>query len=393
MLFPSILGTAAALTTLPGTSELFWLTLGGILPTRRRGSAARPIRKIAIVVPAHDEKETIAECVESLLSVEPPEAEFEVVVIADNCTDNTAELATGAGATVWERNDPKRRGKGFALEFAFGRLLQDPKVDAILVVDADTVVLPNFVRACEETFAGGADALQCRYLVKNPNDSQRARLMNVALLAFNVLRPRGRDRLGLSVGILGNGWGLSRDCVERVPYTAHSVVEDLEYHIRLVREGLRVRFVDDTTVYGDMPSDTGAASTQRARWEGGRFRMVREQIPGLLKDVLSGRLRSIEPAAELLLFPLAYHVGGLALTLFIPFPPTQLYALSGLGVVAAHITAALVVGGGTKEDIKALLGAPAYILWKAGLLKKIFGASRKEQDWVRTSRESAPGPQ
>lgn len=389
MMILSLLGSVAGLATVPGTVELSLLTAGAILPSRSPHVATRRVRKIAVVIPAHNEKESISACVASLTNVEPPDSEYQVVVIADNCTDNTAELAAKAGATVWERSDAANRGKGYALELAFGKLLEDPLVDAALVVDADTVVHPNFVRACETMFSSGADAVQCRYLVKNPEESQRARLMNTALLAFNVLRPRGRDRFGLSVGILGNGWGLSRDTLERVPYNAHSVVEDLEYHIRLVREGLRVRFVDDTTVYGEMPSDSAAASTQRSRWEGGRFRMIREQVPGLVLDVLSGRLRSIEPAAELLLLPLAYHVGALVVTLMVPFPPTQLYALTGLGVVAGHIGAALMVGGGTREDLKALIGAPGYVLWKAGLLRTIFGASRKDQDWVRTARESS----
>ncbi len=386
MLFSSVLGSTAMMATLPGTLELAMLTLGGILPRRIAPLPRGELRKLAIVVPAHNEAGDIAQCIHSLLAADAPQAERLVLVIADNCTDDTATLASEAGAVVWERSDMTRRGKGFALEFAFERLLSDPDVDAVLVVDADTVVDANFITECEKMLRSGADGVQCRYLVKNPDDSEKARLMNTALFAFNVLRPRGRDRFGFSVGILGNGWGVSRHCLEQVPYNAHSVVEDLEYHIRLVRAGMSIRFIDTATVYGEMPSDENAAETQRARWEGGRFRMIREQVPALLDDLRHGRLRTLEPAGELLLFPLAYHVGGLALTLTIPFLPSQLYALSGLGLVGCHIAAAMVVGGGSKEDLKALLKVPGYILWKAGLLKKIFAASREDQDWVRTRR-------
>ena len=387
MFLSPLLGGSATLVTLPGTIELLMLTAGGILPRQQASLEMSPLKKLAIVIPAHNEAGSIEQCVKSILEADKPAAIVKVLVVADNCTDNTSILALSAGAEVLERTDNSRRGKGFALEFAFGGLLKDPDVDAILVVDADTIVEQNFLTECEKSLRSGADGVQSRYLVKNPEGSDRARLMNTALLAFNVLRPRGRDRFGFSAGILGNGWGLTRRCLERVPYNAHSVVEDLEYHIRLVREGMRVRFVDSTTVYGEMPSDDDAAATQRSRWEGGRFRMVREQLPSIIKDLAQRRFRSLEPMGELMLLPLAYHVGGLTLTLAIPFLPTQVYAASALGLVAVHVAAAIAVGGGSTDDLKALLKAPGYILWKTRMLKNIFAASKKDQDWVRTGRE------
>ena len=386
MLLSSIIGSAAAAVTLPGTLELAFLTFGGALPRKPASPTSDALRKLVVVVPAHNEAGMIGQCVHSLLNADPPKAELKVVVVADNCTDSTAAHAVEAGAEVLLRTDSSKRGKGFALEYAFENLLEDPEVDALLIVDADTIVSRNFLTECENVLSAGADAVQCRYVVKNADDSDRARLMNIALFAFNVLRPRGRERFGFSVGILGNGWGLSRRCLESVPYNAHSVVEDLEYHIRLVREAMRVRFVDAATVFGEMPSNDEAAATQRSRWEGGRFRMIREQVPMLLADLLQGRIRALEPLGELLLLPLAFHVGGLVITLAIPFPPTQIYAACGLALVAAHITTAVAVAGGSIEDMKAILNAPRYMLWKTGLLKNIFVASKKDQDWVRTAR-------
>ena len=142
---------------------------------------------------------------------------------------------------------------------------------------------------------GGASLLRHGFAVdgtvyvRNADESTRTRLMNVALMAFNVLRPRGRSRFGMSAGILGNGFGLSRACLERVPYTARSVVEDLEHHLELVKDGMRVEFVDDTWVKADFPVGERGADTQRARWEGGRFRMVREHAPRLLGEIVRGR--------------------------------------------------------------------------------------------------------
>lgn len=379
------LGTAGTALTLPGTLELAALTLGSLLPARALSGDAAACGKLAVVVPAHDEEAGIASCVASLRACTPPPNGARIVVVADNCGDRTAERAREAGAEVRVRTDATRRGKGYALELVFGELLADPEVEAVLVVDADTRVEPDFLVANARAFGGRADATQCRYLVGNPEASRRARLMNVALLGFHVARPRARQRFGLSVGIFGNGFGLHRRVLERLPYTAHSVVEDLEYHLMMVREGFRVRFLEETAVYADVPTTEEGLRTQRSRWEGGRFRMIREQAPALAREVLRGRLELTEPLGELLLLPLATHVGVLLGVLVVPFPPTQLYAAASLGVVATHVASAL--RGGAVEDVRALAGVPLYVAEKLVRLPATLLASRKDQAWVRTRRD------
>ncbi|UJR87119.1 glycosyltransferase family 2 protein [Sandaracinus amylolyticus] len=389
-MFFTSLGLAGTALTLPGTLELAALTLGSVLPREpRRGDPAR-CGKLAVVVPAHDEEGGIATCVRSLLACEAPPNGARIVVIADNCSDATAARAREAGAEVIERQDRERRGKGYALEMAFAHVLADPDVEAVLVVDADTEVAPGFLVAMATAFGGGADGVQSRYLVANPEAGPKARLMNVAFLAFNVARPRARERFGLSVGILGNGFGLHRRVLDVLPYTARSVVEDLEYHLMLVRKGFAIRFVEETFVRADMPTSEEGIDTQRARWEGGRFRMIREHVPPLLREVLAGNRTMLEPLGELLLLPLATHVGTLLCVLVIPFPPTQLYAAGALGLVGAHVLSALYVGGGTAEDVSALARAPLYVAQKAMKLPSLLRASRKDQAWVRTARDPRP---
>ncbi len=387
----AVLGIGLALLSAPGSFELLLLTVGGVLPPRRitpkRQVSHAPL-DLAIVVPAHNEADGIASCIASLRACDPGDGTVTVVVVADNCEDDTAAQAAAAGARVLVRHNPARRGKGYALDFAFRQLLTEPFA-AFLVVDADTRVEPNLCAEAQRGFQAGADAVQCRYRVDNPDASLRTRLMNVALLAFNVLRPRGREFWGLSVGLHGNGFGLSRATLEAVPYDAASVAEDLEYHIRLVQHGRRVRFMDATTVWSAMPSGERAASGQRARWEGGRFRMIREQTPILLRGVLTGRWRETEPLLELWLLPLAFHVLLLLLALIPPFAPSRLYALSGLALVGLHVLAAIRVGGGGWRELLAVAAAPFYILWKLTLFKALLRGARKDAAWVRTDRESA----
>ncbi len=386
MFWIPLLAIFIAVLTLFGTVELLFLTLGGIFPPRHRPTKHAPPRSLAIVIPAHNEQENIVRTIQSLQACEPPAATVSIVVIADNCTDQTATVAQNAGAQVLIRHNEQQRGKGYALDYAFSQLLAQG-IETVLIIDADTVVERHFLRACEAKFAQGADALQCRYTVRNAEDSLRTQLLNVALLAFNVLRPRGREWWGVSVGISGNGFGLTRNTLNLVPYTANSVVEDLEYHLALVRAGLKVQFVDNTTVQADMPISGKGVTTQRTRWEGGRFRMMREHIPKLTLEVLRGNFRLLEPLLELCLLPLALHVALLILLIFLPFGLTQVYAVIALFIIFIHVMAALWVGGGTWRDLRVLCVAPFYILWKLLLLPQSFKTARKNATWVRTARQ------
>jgi cellulose synthase/poly-beta-1,6-N-acetylglucosamine synthase-like glycosyltransferase len=379
---------AGNLVTLPGTIELSVLTTASLLPRRRRASARGSAFEIVVVVPAHDEAAGIARCVRSLRACDAPPGGFSVLVVADNCTDSTAARAREAGADVLERRDEARRGKGYALEAGFAHALARPSVGAVIVVDADTEVEPNFLIAMAEALDAGADAVQCRYAMALDDDADtRALLMSLAFRATGVVRCRGRERLGLSVGILGNGFGLRREVIERVPYVARSVVEDLEYHLMLVRAGYRVRFVEATQIAAPPPSDEAAIRTQRVRWEGGRYRMLREHVPSLAREVLSGRPALLEPLLELMLLPLGTHVGVLGATLAVPFLPGQLAAAASLGVVAAHVSVASLTTGASAREIAALRTVPRYLAEKLGMLPVVLSAATREQAWVRTPRE------
>ena len=374
--------------TAAGTLELFLLTFGWLAgkPLLRRApvSGAQPAT-LGVVIPAHDEAHGIADTVRGVLAAKQARGvECNVLVVADNCTDDTAERARAAGATVLERSDEQLRGKGYALDFAFGHLLEQG-VDALIVLDADARVPEDFFERATGAFARGAEALQFGYTIGNPESSPRARLQHVALLAFNVLRPLSRERLGFSVGIFGNGFGLTADLLRRVPYTADSIVEDLEYHLELVRAGARVRFVEGPPVVADAPPPGAGAETQRAHWEGGRFRMIAEHAPKLLGQVLTGKLRMLEPLLELLLLPLAFHLLLLS-TLPLLGGWQALYGLGALALVAVHVVLGIAVGGGGPKEYAALCRAPFYVLWKLRLLPKLLKTASRKAGWERTQR-------
>jgi cellulose synthase/poly-beta-1,6-N-acetylglucosamine synthase-like glycosyltransferase len=337
------------------------------------------------LVPAHNEEVTIHDCVQSLQRASCGDFDIQVIVVADNCEDRTAEVAAKAGARVLTREDPNLRGKGYALGFAFKALLSEG-FDAFLIVDADSEVSNNFFLEAGELLRSGADAVQCRYLVRNPANSIRTRLMDVAFRAFNVLRARGRDRLGLSCGIIGNGFGMRRETLQTVPFLASSVLEDLEYHLSLLRSGKRVRFVDTATVFAEVPTIGKGVATQRARWEGGRLRMAREKTLELLGDALRGRFSSLEPLLDLLLLPLSFHVMLLLLAGATPWALARLLGFGGLLIVLAHLSVAIAITDGDWRDATALLAWPFYTLWKFLQIPLMIRSSAANAPWVRTER-------
>ena len=377
------IGAAALTLTLPGSAYLAVLTAAALRPARTPANPAGEAQRLVIVVPAHNESLNLLRTLHSLQRDRAGDAATRIVVVADNCSDDTAEVAGAAGAEVLERHDPLHRGKGHALRFAFGTLHD---ADAFIVVEADTDVEPGFLRAMRSALASGADALQCRYGVRDALSHRRATLADVALGAWNVLRPRGRAALGLSAGILGNGFALSRRALQVVPYSADSIVEDVEYHHLLVLAGLRVQWVDTACVRGDMPADRGAAAQQRARWEGGRLRLLARRGPALLGRVLTGGWRLADPLLDLLLWPLAWHTSLLLLALALGTAAVQFAAGAGLAVVALHVAVALALMPARRAHLRALLGTPGYVAWKLCLAPRTWRATGRHTAWVRSQR-------
>jgi cellulose synthase/poly-beta-1,6-N-acetylglucosamine synthase-like glycosyltransferase len=382
-----IIGIVLLLGTLPLIVELFVLTLAALVPRapeedREQESEVFPL---AVVVPAHNEELLIERCVGALLASAGPGVEL--VVVAHNCTDATAGRAEAAGARVLTFDDPEQIGKGCALSYGFAAALAGPS-QAVLVVDADSVVDAGLIRAVQKKFMTGTRALQCRYEVYNSQDNRRTKLMALAIYAVNVIRPQGRSRLGLSAGILGNGFALHRDVLNQVPYSSRSIVEDLEYHLALVRAGICVECVDTAAVRGEMPVTAKGAQAQRARWEGGRLRMVKQWAPNLALGVLKGQTRQFEPLLDLLAMPIASEVILLLIAACLPLPWLRLYVLMAFGVLVFHVGTAAVKIPGRRGTMVALLTAPAYVLWKLIVLPKIWSRSRADAAWVRTDRES-----
>jgi hypothetical protein len=214
-------------------------------------------------------------------------------------------------------------------------------------------------------------------------------LTALAFRGFNVVRAAGRDRLGLSSGIFGNGFAIRQDLLARNTYSSKSVVEDLEFHLELVSSEVRVQFLPDARVSSGMPASKQGDATQRSRWEGGRVQVASARLLPLLKQLAIGNLRVLEPLLDLASLPIGYAAVLLLIGIFLPVPWLRVYALLAVMVLGGHVLAAAWDGSDFAGDMRILSRVPGYILWKLCVIPKLLRTSRVDAAWVRTERQPA----
>jgi len=364
-------------------------------PTARAGP-----RKFDIIIPAHNEELGIARTVANLSAVDYPAHLRRIIVVADNCSDATAQKAREAGAFVLERQDTTKRGKGYALAHAFEFSQKDGFAEAVVVVDADTVVSPNLLTAFAmriEDAKAPAHAMQAHYGVMNPTASWRTRLMTIALGMFHKVRSQGRETLAVSCGLRGNGMCFTHHALAQVPHDAFSVVEDLEYGIRLAQNGFRVHYVWEAEVQGEMVSGEKQSRSQRQRWEGGRAQMRKLHGWPLLKEGLRKRDGTlldlamdvlVPPLSQLVLAAVGCAVLAGALALWAREPMPWALGVAGFSVASLglYVLRGWWVSGVGARGLLDLAWAPVYVVWKVWLMLRGPGAE-KRGEWVRTTRE------
>jgi 1,2-diacylglycerol 3-beta-glucosyltransferase len=373
------------------TAYLLLLTLAAAFANRRLPPAGPGARRFGILVPAHDEEFVIARLLRSLASLDYAPDRFEVCIVADNCSDTTAAIGRAHGARVYERFTPDDHAKGFALRWLLEQLRgAGVQYDAYVVLDADTVVAPDLLARLDARLEAGSQVIQVYYTVLNAGASAVAGLRFAALAALHYLRPLGRSALGLSVGLKGNGMCFAAPVLERFAWSWFTLAEDVEFHLALVRENMRVDFAWETSVQADMPVTLAQARSQNARWEQGRLQLVRSHVPRLLVDGIRQRSwlkldAAIEQLIPPLSVPVALSAAGLLAGVALGAGPAM--ALSAFSVVAlvGYLAAGLAMVGAPWRAYVALSSAPVYMAWKFGLYGQALVSARATA-WIRTAR-------
>ncbi len=382
-----------ALIAIPAVTACAYLLILTLLSQRVEPLIPRSrTLKFDVIVPAHNEAGVIERTVCSLHKIDWPPDRFRVLVIADNCTDSTALLARQAGAEALERNDASLRGKGYALAFAFRSSREHGWADAVVVIDADAEVSSNLLAAFAARIENGAHAIQAHYGILNPLASWRTRLITIAKAAFHIVRSRARERLGLSCGIRGNGWCVTHELLNKAPYHAYSLTEDLEYGIDLGLAGFRVAYADEAHSDAEMVTNEKVAGIQRRRWEDGRFQLIRSRaIPLLLAAIRRADAVCLDLALDLMVLPLSYVTLNVVLLIGCALIAVHWrlaqFAWLWLALACVASLLAYVLRGWQLSGIGArgffdLARAPVFLTWKVLLMLR-----PRKDGWVRTDRE------
>ena len=354
----------------------------------------RPTSRLTVLVPAHDEEALIRCCIESLVDQTYPRALYEIVVIADNCTDRTAELARDAGAAVLVRDDPEAPGKGQALRWAMDRLLARPnRADAVVIVDADSRADREFLERLARPFEDGAQAVQGESLLVDDGTPQAA-LRAAAFLLINRVRPAGRAVLGLPSHLAGNGMLFASALLAAHPWSAFSSTEDLEYGISLRLAGVPVAFARGAVLRSPAAPTAAAAAQQQLRWEGGKAHVARRYVPRLLGAAVRTRKASLlEAAFELASPPLgllaAAAVAGtgawvaLAATDVVRAWSLAPWVASDLAI-PLYVLVGLRAADAPAAAYRALAHAPILVARKLGGAHRLL--TFRADTWVRTER-------
>lgn len=381
-------------------SYLLLLTVAAWVAPRRCKTVPPAARnRFVFLVPAHNEEVLLPKLLENLNNLAYPKTLYAVHVVADNCTDSTATLARARGVHVHERFDQVEIGKGYALQWLLQRIVESGQpFDAAVIVDADSLVSANFLRVMDAHLQQGAKVVQCYDGVLHPDRSWAVSLRAAAMAVLNYVRPQGRMVLGGSAGLKGNGMVFHHDILKRYAWSA-SVTEDIEYHMTLILQGIRVHFAPDAVVLAEMPETLANSHTQNVRWEQGRLEMARHYIPKLLHAAIrpgsaAGRKASfifVDALMELLVPPFAVLMAlSLLFTVGAFWLGNGALWLAGyilLGQVLYLLTGLLLTNAPAKVYL-AFLYLPMFMVWKLWLYVRVF-FKLEQQGWVRAVRDSA----
>ena len=387
-----IVGVLAAVLLLPTISDLVSLVR---LPFSKRrapsGANAVPPR-LLFLVPAHNEERMIESCVRSLEALQYPVDRFAVVVLADNCSDRTVELARAAGAQCLERHDRKLPGKPRAIAWALPQLPLD-EFDSMIIIDADTIVDPSFGTALAHAGPLRHKAFQAYFDVRNPGDSLLTQ-MNTVLAAANYRFAYAlKRRVGLNAPLMGNGMCLGTAVLAAQGWRAFTIAEDWELYALYTIDGIPIESLVTARLYAQEANSLAQSSTQRQRWTAGKLTVLGRLIAPLLRSREIDAAQKLDAVGELTSQGPVVHLGLVLVTGLLTAllqPPLAAFLLVGLATSVARLGIYAILGLSLQphpfRSAAAFAFLPFYMLWRLGAA---VAALRQigDKPWVRTARD------
>jgi cellulose synthase/poly-beta-1,6-N-acetylglucosamine synthase-like glycosyltransferase len=363
-----------------------------LLPARMSARlSSAPCPRMAVVMPAHNEEAIIARTVGSIVAQLPPNGRL--LVVADNCTDSTARIASRAGAEVTLRRDANRIGKGYALDQGVRFLRADPP-QVVIFVDADCEVGEGALDILARQCASTGRPVQARYAMLTAQSASSAdKISQLAWVIKTLVRPLGSARLGLPCQLMGSGMAFPFDIACQVNLATGHLAEDQKLGAELALIGKPPHFCPQAQVLSQLPQGESGKRQQRTRWEHGHLAIIGEFFLPLTGHAISRRSpRLLGFTLDLCIPPLSLLVLLLALT-----EATTLFWFVAMGLVSPLIVSSAALGclaisigaawwrfGQGAVSLRELTAVPAYCVLKIPSFVRFF--VNRQIDWIRTER-------
>ena len=353
-------------------------------------------KQVTILIPAHNEASGISSTLTTLLpQLTSPDR---IVIVADNCTDETAAIARNFGVTVLERQEPEQLGKGYALDYGLQFIQADPP-DIVVILDADCHIEPGTIEKITRLAHTSGKPVQATYLMDQPDHpSLKDKISMFALQVKNLVRLQGLRRLQYHCLLTGSGMAFPWSVIRKVSLAGSKTTDDMQLTVDLALAGYSPIFCQDALVTGRLMKNKDAQS-QRMRWEHGHMEMILVAVPQLFKEFLKqGRFELLVLALDILIPPLSLLVIIWLLETIIAFAAMAI-GISSLPAIITAITGGLIISavllswwqyGRSHLSLISLRAIPFYVLSKIPIYLKFLVQPRSR--WLRTERDLNDAP-
>ena len=395
---------AAITIILTVLAYFFIVSVFGWRKRPEKHEVSHPDKNYAIIVAAHNEQSVIGNTIRSIKAMDYPAEKYGVFVIADNCTDDTANIARACGAVVFERQDTSNKGKGHALKWMFDKLFgSDFEFDAVCILDADNLVSKDFLLQIDKKMQKGYQVVQGYRDMKNPWDSWITSSYSITYWLANRLCQLPRQYLGMNCTLTGSGYAVSVDTLRKIGWEIETLTEDVEFYFQLCLNDVKIGWAHDAVIFDEQPVTLSQSWRQRTRWMQGHFSCVflygRRVFGKLLRD---RSLQSFDTVV-MLFYPFLYVMGSFLMafqamkTIILQIDDTNLKALllfaamSIITFVVQNVFSVTVLvneNKGSKNLIMGLVVLPIFnFTWVPIMIQGYF--SRKNKNWAHIAHTSA----
>ena len=373
---------------------LFWLIVSFFYRDDRTTKKSSTLNKFVIVIPAHNEELMIGQLIDSTLEINYPKERYNVIVIADNCTDNTERIVREKRVDCFVRTNTNKRGKPYALNWIF-KQIDINKYDAFVLIDADSKVDKKFLTVMNQSLNQGHQVIQGYFGILNPDETWLTRLMVIPGVLKYLYRYHGKNLLGFTCPLMGNGMCFSKQVIMQYGWDAFTLTENWEYYIRLVLRGYKPAYAD-AHIYSQTAATTRQGATQRKRWFKGKIQCVISYLPKLIvRGIMEKNLRYIDCAVELVMPSISMLINFTVIILVISLIEIAflsncvaifIWALILSVFFVAYFLFGIVANRSPLNTWLALFKAPFFLAWK--LITTLYALIKiKNTDWVKTQRK------